>query len=156
MKPPGYKSIRTAEIYSHLSDKHLHGIVGQLPSLDMGADLGAIAILPGRADTHIVVKEVMGDREFEPLTSPACSLRKKGRKRKKYGISPIKIQKSVLPEFSAIREQLNDQWSSYSYLNEATGSARAARTAWKTTDNSATAKARAPDRRKTSSPKLIR
>jgi integrase len=33
----GHKSIRTTEIYSHLSERHLHHVVGQLPGPKMGA-----------------------------------------------------------------------------------------------------------------------
>jgi len=65
----GHKSIRTTEIYSHLSDKHLHGVVGQLPGPEMGANLGAVAILPGRAVAQLVEKKMVGDRGLEPLTS---------------------------------------------------------------------------------------
>jgi len=65
----GHKSIRTTEIYSHLSDKHLHGVVGQLPGPEMGANLGAHAILPGRAVAQLVEKKMVGDRGLEPLTS---------------------------------------------------------------------------------------
>ncbi len=35
----GHKSIRTTEIYSHRSDRHPHGAVGQLPGHEMGAVL---------------------------------------------------------------------------------------------------------------------
>lgn len=65
----GHKSIRTTEIYSHLSDKHLHGVVGQLPGPEMGANLGAVAVLPGRAATQLVEKKMVGDTGFEPVTS---------------------------------------------------------------------------------------
>ena len=65
----GHKSIRTTEIYSHLSDKHLHGVVGQLPGPEMGAILGAHAVLPGRAMAQVVDKKVVGDTGFEPVTS---------------------------------------------------------------------------------------
>ena len=64
----GHKSIRTTEIYSHLSDRHLHGVVGQLPGPEMGANLGARAILPGRAVAQVVEKKVVGDTGFEPVT----------------------------------------------------------------------------------------
>ena len=32
----GHKSIRTTEIYSHLCERHLHYVVGQLPGPKMG------------------------------------------------------------------------------------------------------------------------
>ena len=65
----GHKSIRTTEIYSHLSDKHLHGVVGQLPGPEMGAILGAHAVLPGRVMAQVVDKKMVGDTGFEPVTS---------------------------------------------------------------------------------------
>lgn len=65
----GHKSIRTTEIYSHLSDKHLHGVVGQLPGPEMGANLGAVAISRGRAVAQLVEKKMVGDTGFEPVTS---------------------------------------------------------------------------------------
>jgi len=65
----GHKSIRTTEIYSHLSDKHLHGVVGQLPGPEMGAILGAHAVLPEHATAQVVDKKVVGDTGFEPVTS---------------------------------------------------------------------------------------
>jgi len=64
----GHKSLRTTEIYSHLSDRHLHGVVGQLPGPEMGANLGARAILPGRAVAQVVEKKMVGDTGFEPVT----------------------------------------------------------------------------------------
>jgi site-specific recombinase XerD len=64
----GHKSIRTTEIYSHLSDRHLHGVVGQLPGPEMGAFLGAPAVLPGRGIVQIPDNKVVGDTGFEPVT----------------------------------------------------------------------------------------
>jgi integrase len=64
----GHKSIRTTEIYSHLSDKHLHGVIGQLPGPEMGANLGAKVILPGRALAQVIEKKMVGDTGFEPAT----------------------------------------------------------------------------------------
>jgi hypothetical protein len=45
----GHKSIRTTEIYSHLSERHLHHVVGQLPGPKMGTLLGTPVVLPGRS-----------------------------------------------------------------------------------------------------------
>jgi integrase/recombinase XerD len=45
----GHKSIRTTEVYTHFSEKHLHHVVGQLPGQEMGAFLGANAVLQSRA-----------------------------------------------------------------------------------------------------------
>ncbi len=64
----GHKSIKTTEIYSHLSDKHLHGVVGQLPGPSLGTVLGTPAILPGRAIAQVVDNKVVGDTGFEPVT----------------------------------------------------------------------------------------
>ena len=65
----GHKSIRTTEVYSHLSDRHLQGVVGQLPGSEMGANLGAKLVLPGRVAAQVVDKKVVGDTGFEPVTS---------------------------------------------------------------------------------------
>jgi site-specific recombinase XerC len=65
----GHKSIRTTEIYSHLSDRHLHGVIGQLPGPEMGANLGVVAVLPGRAVAQVIENKKMGDTGFEPVTS---------------------------------------------------------------------------------------
>jgi hypothetical protein len=79
----GHKSIRTTEIYSHLSDKHLHGVVGQLPRPEMGAILGANVVPERPALALVVENKKMGDRGFEPLTSTVCRKHfKKVRRRK--------------------------------------------------------------------------
>jgi len=65
----GHRSIRTTEVYAHLSERHLHGIVGQLPPQKMGTILGTIAVLPGKEIVQVVDNKVVGDRGFEPLTS---------------------------------------------------------------------------------------
>lgn len=49
----GYKSIRTTEIYSHLSERHFHHVVGRLP----GPKMGTTAILAGKVIVQ-VLKEV--------------------------------------------------------------------------------------------------
>ena len=38
----GHKSIRTTEIYAHLSERHLHHVVGQLPGPKMGTLLAYV------------------------------------------------------------------------------------------------------------------
>jgi hypothetical protein len=44
----GHKSIKTTQIYAHLSDQHLSELVNQLPDTKMGTLLGTAVILPGR------------------------------------------------------------------------------------------------------------
>jgi hypothetical protein len=68
----GHKSIRTTEIHSQLSERHLHGVAGQLPGPKMGTLLGTPVVLPGRAMAQVVDKKVVGDRGFEPLTPTVC------------------------------------------------------------------------------------
>jgi site-specific recombinase XerD len=65
----GHKSIRTTEIYSHLSEHHLHYVVRQLPGPNLGTILDTKAILPGRAMAQVVDNKVVGDTGFEPVTS---------------------------------------------------------------------------------------
>jgi len=65
----GHKSIKTTEIYAHLSDKHLHHVVSMLPSPNLGIVLGRPAILPGKGIAQVVEKKVVGDTGFEPVTS---------------------------------------------------------------------------------------
>ncbi len=65
----GHKSIRTTEIYSHLSDKHLHTVIRMLPGPNLGTVMGTPAILEGRAITQVIEKKVVGDTGFEPVTS---------------------------------------------------------------------------------------
>jgi hypothetical protein len=45
----GHKSIKTTEIYSHLADKYLQMVVDQLPSPNLGTNLGTPMVLPGRS-----------------------------------------------------------------------------------------------------------
>jgi integrase len=65
----GHKSIRTTEIYSHLSEHHLHYVVRQLPGPNLGTILDTTAILPGKGITQVIEKKVVGDTGFEPVTS---------------------------------------------------------------------------------------
>jgi len=65
----GHKSIRTTEIYLHLSDKHLYHTVSLLPSLNLGIVLGTPVILPGKGITQVVDNNMVGDTGFEPVTS---------------------------------------------------------------------------------------
>jgi len=51
----GHKSIRITEIYSHLSKRHLHDFVGQLPGSEMGILLGTPVVLPGRGIRKIFI-----------------------------------------------------------------------------------------------------
>jgi len=65
----GHKSIRTTEIYAHLSDKHLHYVVSMLPSPIIVTVLGTPVVLPEKGFVQIVDNEVVGDTGFEPVTS---------------------------------------------------------------------------------------
>ncbi len=65
----GHKSIRTTEVYAHLSDKHLYHVVSLLPSPNMVTvlvtpdDFGAPEI------PQVVENNMVGDTGFEPVTS---------------------------------------------------------------------------------------
>ena len=65
----GHKSIKTTEIYSHLSDKHLHSVICMLPGPNLGTVLGTPYILEGRKIAEVFEKKVVGDAGFEPATS---------------------------------------------------------------------------------------
>jgi integrase len=65
----GHKSGRTTEIYSHLADKYLQTVVDQLPSPNLGTNLGTTVVLPGRGIMEVIDKKVVGDTGFEPVTS---------------------------------------------------------------------------------------
>jgi len=65
----GHRSIKTTEIYSHLSERHLQHVVQLLPGPNLGTVLGTPAILPGKGITQVVEKKVVGDTGFEPVTS---------------------------------------------------------------------------------------
>jgi len=65
----GHKSGRTTEIYSHLADRYLQTVVNQLPSPDLGTNLGTTVVLPGRGIVQVTDKKMVGDRGLEPLTS---------------------------------------------------------------------------------------
>ena len=60
----GHRSIYTAGIYSHLSERHLHHIIHLLPN----PDLNKPAILTGKGITQVVDIKVAGDTGFEPVT----------------------------------------------------------------------------------------
>ena len=65
----GHGSIKTTEIYAHLSDQHLHDLIGQLPNINLGTNLGTTLILPGQGIVQVADKKVVGDTGFEPVTS---------------------------------------------------------------------------------------
>ncbi|MBE9573082.1 MAG: tyrosine-type recombinase/integrase [Proteobacteria bacterium] len=65
----GHQSIKTTEIYSHLSERHLQHVVHQLPGTNLGTVMGTPAILPGKGITQVVENKVVGDTGFEPVTS---------------------------------------------------------------------------------------
>ena len=79
----GHRSIRTTEVNAHLSERHLHDVVGLLPGPKMGAFLGAPVVLPGRGISQVVDKKVVGDTGFEPVTSTVCRKRRKNIMRRK-------------------------------------------------------------------------
>ncbi len=64
-----HKSIKTTEIYSHLSDGHLHHVIQQLPGPNLGTVLGTPYILDGRKIAEVVENNMVGDAGFEPATS---------------------------------------------------------------------------------------
>jgi len=65
----GHKSIRTTEIYAHLSDKHLHHVVSMLPSPKPVTVLVTVENFGERALTQVVENKGVGDAGFEPATS---------------------------------------------------------------------------------------
>jgi hypothetical protein len=73
----GHKSIRTTEIYAHLSDKHLHHVVSMLPSPNMVIVLVTPAVLPGKGIMQVVENNMVGDTGFEPVTSTVCKKHRK-------------------------------------------------------------------------------
>jgi hypothetical protein len=79
----GHKSMKTTEIYAHLSDKHLHHVVSLLPSPNLGIVLGISAVLPGKGITQVVDNKMVGDTGFEPVTSTVCRRPQSKRKRRK-------------------------------------------------------------------------
>jgi hypothetical protein len=70
----GHKSIRTTEIYSHLSDKHLHSVICMLPGPNLGKVLGITSLLEGSEIMRVIEKKVVGDTGFEPVTSTVCNM----------------------------------------------------------------------------------
>ncbi len=65
----GHSSIKTTEIYSHLSDRHLHTVVRMPPGPDLGPVLGIPEALPGKGIVQVVENKVVGDAGLEPATS---------------------------------------------------------------------------------------
>jgi hypothetical protein len=68
----GHKSGKTTEIYAHLADKYLQGVVNLLPSPNLGTILDTPIVLHGRGIVQVVEKKMVGDRGFEPVTSTMC------------------------------------------------------------------------------------
>jgi integrase/recombinase XerD len=65
----GHKSIRTTEIYAHLSDRHLHHVASMLPSPNLVTVLVTPAVFGDRETAQVIDNEGMGDTGFEPVTS---------------------------------------------------------------------------------------
>ncbi|MFW6140781.1 MAG: tyrosine-type recombinase/integrase [Acidobacteriota bacterium] len=65
----GHRSIKTTEIYSHLSSRHLHSVVSMLPGPNLGTVLGTPASFEGSNFTQVVDNKVVGDAGLEPATS---------------------------------------------------------------------------------------
>jgi hypothetical protein len=68
----GHKSIKTTQIYAHLSDQHLSDLINQLPGPILGTLLDTPIILPGRGMAQVIEKKLVGDTGFEPVTSTVC------------------------------------------------------------------------------------
>ena len=77
----GHKSIKTTEIYSHLSDKHLHSVICMLPGPNLGTALGTPKDFVAPEIPQVVDNKVVGDTGFEPVTSTVCKRHKKTKKR---------------------------------------------------------------------------
>ena len=75
----GHKSIRTTEIYAHLSDKHLHHVVSMLPSPNMVTVLVTLNTIGWWVGVEWMV---VGDTGFELVASTVCKKHKKRGKRK--------------------------------------------------------------------------
>ena len=78
----GHKSIRTTEIYAHLSDKLLYHVLSMLPFPNMVTVLVTPSVLSGKGITQVVDNKVVGDTGFEPVTFTVCKKHKKKGKRK--------------------------------------------------------------------------
>ncbi len=79
----GHKSIRTTEIYPHLSDKHLYHVVSMLPSPNMVTVLVTPDDFFAPEITQVVDNNVVGDTGFEPVSSTVCKRHKKTKKQRK-------------------------------------------------------------------------
>ncbi len=76
-KLPGHKSIRTKEVYAHLTDKHLHHVVSMLPSPNMVTVLVTPDDFFAPEITQVVDNKVVGNTGFEPVTSTVCKKQKR-------------------------------------------------------------------------------
>ena len=63
----GHKSIKTTEIYSHLSEGHLHHVIQQLPDPNLGTFPGTPYVLEGRRIAEVIENNMVGDAGFEPV-----------------------------------------------------------------------------------------
>jgi hypothetical protein len=79
----GHRSIKTTQIYAHLSDQHLSELINQLPDTKMGTILGTPVVLMGRVMAQMVDNKVVGDTGFEPVTSTVWRKHRKNVKRRK-------------------------------------------------------------------------
>ena len=78
----GHKSIRTTEVYAHLSDKHLYHVVSLLPSPNMVTVLVTPSDFVAPEIPQVVDNKMVGDTGFEPVTSTVCKKHKKRGKSK--------------------------------------------------------------------------
>ena len=65
----GHKSIKTTEIYAHLSDRHLHQVVSMLPSPQPVTILVTPLNFLRPAPAQVIENKRVGDAGFEPATS---------------------------------------------------------------------------------------
>jgi hypothetical protein len=52
----GHKSGKTTEIYAHLADKYLQTVVDQLPSPNLGTNMGTTVVFLGRGIVQFIEK----------------------------------------------------------------------------------------------------
>jgi hypothetical protein len=60
----GNKPIRTTEVYAHLSERHLHYVVGQLTGPKMDTHLGTPVVFPGLTMAQVAIAEDISQTYF--------------------------------------------------------------------------------------------